>query len=260
MKQRIITGILFGIVVLVLLFTNNWTRLILLTLIPLFSCLEYLRMSKAKLVQYILVVIVSFTFYFLGAQANVDFLLIAVLCTLNLILLINLFVLKPFITHQILGGIIGGIYIAGPFIFALSKNAHINNKEILISSVLLIWVADSSAYFVGSQIGKRKLFEKISPKKTWEGFFGAGMCTLIAAYILGSIWNIYDLQFWVWFGLIVWILGALGDLIASQVKRLNNIKDSGSILPGHGGFYDRFDALIFILPFILLLIHIKEGI
>ncbi len=245
--------------VILLLFLNGWTRLALIALIPLLSSIEYLKMTKSNVLQYILVLLTGVGIYFLGAFANADFLLTLVFCIINSILIINLFVERPFITHQVLAGLIGGIYIVGPFIFALSKNIHFNNKEILISSVLLIWVADSSAYFVGSQIGKRKLFEKISPKKTWEGFFGAGMCTLIAAYILGSIWNLYDLQFWVWFGLIIWILGALGDLIASHVKRLNNTKDSGSILPGHGGFYDRFDALIFILPFILLLLQINQA-
>jgi len=259
LKQRIITGVLFGLVVLVLLFTNDWTRLILLCLIPLLSGTEYLSITKSRPVQYILFISVSILVYYFGSQANVDLVLITIFCLLNSVLIINLFLDNPIITHKNWSGLIGGIYIAGPFIFALSKHTYTNNKEMLISALLLIWVTDSSAYFVGSQIGKKKLFKKISPKKTWEGFFGAGMCTLIFSYILGSIWNIYDLKFWVLFGLIVWILGALGDLVASHVKRLNNAKDSGTLLPGHGGFYDRFDALIFILPFLLLLLYFNQG-
>ena len=124
--------------------------------------------------------------------------------------------------------------------------------------MILIWVSDSSAYFVGSRIGRRKLFPSISPKKTWEGFYGAGMCTLIGAYVIASITQVNSLNFWILFALIIWVLGSLGDLIASHVKRIHGVKDSGSILPGHGGFFDRFDAFIYVLPFILLLLELKK--
>lgn len=126
----------------------------------------------------------------------------------------------------------------------------------LIAIMILIWVSDSCAYFVGSRVGKRKLFPSISPKKTWEGFYGAGMCVLIAAYIIGSVANNHEMSYWVMFAIIIWVLGSLGDLIASHVKRIHSVKDSGTILPGHGGFFDRFDAFIFVLPFICLLILI----
>lgn len=119
--------------------------------------------------------------------------------------------------------------------------------------MILIWVSDSSAYFVGSQIGKRKFFPSISPKKTWEGFYGSGMCVFIFAYVFSSVTQFQNLRFWMLLALVIWILGALGDLVASHVKRLHKIKDSGSLLPGHGGFYDRFDAFIFVLPFVLFL-------
>lgn len=129
---------------------------------------------------------------------------------------------------------------------------HSDMPYILLNIVILIWVSDSAAYFIGSQIGKKKLFPRISPKKTWEGFIGAGMMTLLAAYIIFSLTEYKTWSYWVVFGLIIWIVSSLGDLVASHVKRLHNVKDSGTILPGHGGFFDRFDGFIFVLPFIIL--------
>lgn len=127
----------------------------------------------------------------------------------------------------------------------------------------MIWMADSFAYLIGSTFGKRKLLEKISPKKTWEGFLGAGLTTVLIAYVYGKYFYnevshtaITYPYFWVIIALIAWIIGTLGDLVESSVKRNFNIKDSGKLFPGHGGVLDRFDSFIYILPFVLLLLLI----
>jgi len=242
--------------VLALLLFHDIGRMILLALIPLLSLIEYFKITKARALEYgIFIILLGLTFgliYFL--KLDLIFLIIFC-CLINVTLIWNLFKVPPVIKHHHLKSLYGAFYIAVPFMLAYFMNLHSQNSHALISIMILIWVSDSCAYFVGSRVGKRKLFPRISPKKTWEGFYGAGMCVFIAAYITGSIFKVNELGFWMLFALIIWVLGSLGDLIASHVKRIHSVKDSGSILPGHGGFFDRFDAFIFVLPFILMLVY-----
>lgn len=254
MKQRVITGIIFGIIVLSLLLFHDYGRLALLVLIPVLSIIEYSKMTKFSFVDWSIYLFISAALFccLYLTQINTIYLLI-IISAINILLIANLFVSEPFIKHTKFKSIISAVYISGPFMIAYFLKLHASFSVLLIAIMILIWVSDSSAYFVGSQIGKRKLFPSISPKKTWEGFYGAGMCVFIFAYVIFSISQFKEMSFWLFFAMIIWVLGAIGDLIASHVKRLHTIKDSGSLLPGHGGFYDRFDAFIFVLPFILLL-------
>jgi len=140
------------------------------------------------------------------------------------------------------------VYAAIPLLCLFSLHAQPYFREVLIGSLLLVWVSDIGAYFVGKSIGKHKLMPSVSPGKTKEGFLGAGMVTLIASYLLYNFLGHFTFQQWVIIGLLVWLLGSIGDLVESKMKRQLNIKDSGNILPGHGGFLDRFDGFIFCLP------------
>ena len=113
----------------------------------------------------------------------------------------------------------------------------------------MTWANDVGAYFVGSKFGKTKLFPRISPKKTWEGSFGGVMMTFLTGWLLSLYIIELNLKDWLILALIVSIFGSIGDLVESMLKRSVGVKDSGTILPGHGGFLDRFDAFIFLLPF-----------
>ncbi len=115
--------------------------------------------------------------------------------------------------------------------------------------LLFIWMNDSLAYLTGSFFGKRKFFPSISPNKTIEGTLGGIFFTMAFAFIWGYFTNFFPLWQWICLGLITSIVGTAGDLIESKLKRLSNIKDSGNIMPGHGGALDRFDSLIFVAPF-----------
>lgn len=118
----------------------------------------------------------------------------------------------------------------------------------------LVWTNDTMAYLVGSQLGKRKLFERISPKKTWEGFIGGGLCTVLAAWGVSHWLTDFTPTQWILLAAVAAVFGTLGDLVESMLKRSLGIKDSGSLLPGHGGLLDRFDAFIFALPFYWLIL------
>ena len=130
--------------------------------------------------------------------------------------------------------------------------------EIVLAIFIMIWCNDTFAYLVGKGFGKRKLMENISPKKTIEGFYGGMAGALFASFIFFKFIPIseYNLIFWLFLALLVSVLGTIGDLIQSKFKRLAGVKDSGNIMPGHGGVYDRLDSIIFASPFIYLFIII----
>lgn len=148
-------------------------------------------------------------------------------------------------------------YIILPFIIITKIPFGIKgyNPKIIIGIFILIWTNDTFAYIVGKSIGKHKLYEKISPKKTIEGFIGGIVFAAIASYLIATYYieGKQTVQFiWLGFALIVGIFGTIGDLIESKFKRIANVKDSGSIMPGHGGVLDRLDSVIFVAPFIFL--------
>jgi len=152
-------------------------------------------------------------------------------------------------------------YITLPFVFITKISFGVNdyNPKIIIGLFILIWTNDTFAYIVGKSMGKHKLFERISPKKTIEGFFGGLFFAIFAGYLI-SIYLIQpSVQFsnksiiiWTIIAAIVGVIGTIGDLIESKFKRIAGVKDSGKIMPGHGGVLDRLDSVIFVAPFIFL--------
>ena len=156
---------------------------------------------------------------------------------------------KPFTNLAYL--ILGVFYIGIPFALLdfVAFSGEYFYATTVLGLLLLTWTNDTMAYLIGSQIGKTPLFPRISPKKTWEGTLGGAAVSFIVAYLLSLY--IPDLSFinWMVLALIISVFGSLGDLVESMLKRSHQIKDSGSLLPGHGGFLDRFDGFIFMLPF-----------
>ena len=132
------------------------------------------------------------------------------------------------------------------------------NYHYVLGIILLIWASDVFAYLVGSLIGKNKLYERISPGKTWEGTIGATVLTIGCSFIIAYSYTELPLRHWIAISVIVSVFGTIGDLVESMLKRQAGVKDSGKIMPGHGGILDRFDSLLFVAPFIyayLTLIH-----
>lgn len=125
---------------------------------------------------------------------------------------------------------------------------------ILIGFFILIWINDTGAYLAGSVFGKHRLMERISPKKSWEGFIAGALLALIVAWLLSGWLGITDRWGWMIISIIISISGTFGDLIESMLKRSIGIKDSGKIMPGHGGFLDRFDSTLIAFPLVFLFI------
>jgi len=131
-------------------------------------------------------------------------------------------------------------------------------KVIPCGLIFSIWINDTMAYIVGSLIGKTQL-SKISPKKTWEGTVGGAILCVVVIALLGYYTapaNGYHVQHWIVIALIAAVIGTAGDLLESKLKRVANVKDSGHIMPGHGGFLDRFDSLLLAIPFVWLYIQL----
>lgn len=149
-------------------------------------------------------------------------------------------------------------YIVLPFIIIAKLPFEQNTfaPKILIGIFLIIWANDTFAYVVGKTMGKRKLYEKISPKKTVEGFLGGLVFALIFSYFIAIYLVEQPILHWIIISLICSLFGTIGDLIESKFKRNAGVKDSGKIMPGHGGILDRLDSIIFVSPFIFLFYQI----
>jgi phosphatidate cytidylyltransferase len=134
--------------------------------------------------------------------------------------------------------------------FRFNDAADDFHGSLLLGYLILIWANDTGAYFIGSRFGKRKLFERISPGKTWEGFYGGMMISLIASVAVSVYIHELSLSQWMVVSILAVTAGTAGDLVKSLLKRSVGVKDSGTILPGHGGILDRFDALLLSAPFV----------
>ena len=198
------------------------------------------------------VVFIVFTLISMG-KLSMSYLLLF-LPLLYFIFVIELFRKNKNPFRNIAFTILGVVYVALPFSLLnfVSTSTILGEYEprILIGILLILWASDTGAYLVGSRIGKRKLFERVSPKKSWEGSFGGALLSLIAAYVDSKLFDVLPVSHWFVIAFIIVVMGTLGDLVESLYKRSKNIKDSGTILPGHGGILDRFDSLLLATPFI----------
>ena len=154
--------------------------------------------------------------------------------------------------------IITTFYLSSGFIFlVLIADFYTDyNPNILLGSFILVWVNDTFAYLVGKNFGKQKLFPSVSPKKTVEGFLGGLFFACITSYFIAEYSYTLRFTYWLILAIIVSVFGTIGDLIESKFKRQAGVKDSGVIMPGHGGLLDRLDSIIFAAPFIYLFLRI----
>jgi len=195
--------------------------------------------------------------YLVKDQQLINFLMVITII-IDIYLLINLFSKKPIKFNKLLKFLIGLFYIGGGCIF-LTMIPYKNDafaKLLIMGIFILIWVNDSFAYLVGKSIGRTKLFPSVSPKKTIEGTLGGFIFALGAAYIISTHEQLISLAQWMILATVIVVAGSLGDLIESKLKRAAGVKDSGAILPGHGGMLDRLDSLVFAAPFAYLTLNI----
>lgn len=265
LRLRFMTAVLGAIVVISGIVYDKWTYFAIFLLLSVLTQWEFYKLTKIdqRLPLTLIGTFIGQLFFVLTFLIEADILplkyLLTVFPLLAMVFLIKLYKkddVKPF--TNIAYTFLGIIYVAIPFallnVIAFANGTY--SYEIILGILLILWASDTGAYFSGIMLGKKKLFERISPKKTWEGSIGGGVLALIMAYGLSRyFYDLNTIQWLVAAGLIV-ITGIYGDLIESVFKRSLVIKDSGTALPGHGGFLDRFDSLLLAVPFIVVFIKI----
>lgn len=261
MKQRIVTGVLGALGFIFFIYLGSWWYTGLLFLLAAIAYLEYAKMKNLswKLPQ-VIVGLVLILFLYLGGIAdyhsfvgNHFFANDSNIIILGLVIyfLMIVFSRNRFDLFQMAYLLVGALYIGYGFSFMMKTIWEPHGLALSLLVIFVTWANDSGAYFVGRKWGKRKLWPEISPNKTIEGALGGvffGVLTSIAMFQafpeLGE-WSAALLM-----GVVVTVVGQIGDLVESALKRSTGVKDSGTILPGHGGVLDRFDSLLY--TFIIL--------
>jgi phosphatidate cytidylyltransferase len=271
LTQRIITGIFGSAGIIAAICYSPWTYFLVFLFIVVSALWEFYKlagmdgMAPQKTFGTLCgVIIFSLSFFIEMGKISYRyyFLIFPLISFVYMIKLYKKFERKPF--TNIAFTFLGIFYVAIPF--ALLNIAAFENDEynyqVMFGCLFILWASDTGAYFAGTFFGKRKLFERISPKKSWEGFFGGALLAMVFAIALPYFFNgigqpsTIAPMGWVIIGLIIIVGGTFGDLVESLLKRSIEIKDSGDTLPGHGGFLDRFDGLLISAPFIVAYIEI----
>lgn len=261
MKQRIITAVIAAALFIPFVVYGNLPFTILVYALAAVGLFEMLRMKGISIfsVQGILGVLALFVIlmpkdWAKDVESALSFSQLELLSIIAMLLLIYTVLVKNKVTFDTVGFILASVFYVG-----VGFHYFIETREVgipyIIFALVIVWSTDSGAYFVGRKLGKHKLWPEISPKKTIEGFVGGIVIALVATVIFQYFAQL-DVNYAILLlvALVASIVGQLGDLVESAIKRHFNVKDSGTILPGHGGILDRFDSLIFVLP-LLHFIH-----
>jgi phosphatidate cytidylyltransferase len=263
---RTITGILFVVVMVACIICSPISMVVLFALITALSIWEFCglvnKWDDIQTNQFICSV--AGTYLFL-AMAGISIgittytVFIPYLITILYLIIVELFTKAPNPINNWAYTMLSQMYIALPFstinilAFQASQNGEVGYSPLLPLCVFVfLWLNDTGAYCVGSLLGKHKLFPRVSPGKSWEGSIGGGVVVLIAAAVIGWLkvegGEFLAIPVWIGLGLIVVVFGTLGDLVESLFKRTLGVKDSGKIMPGHGGMLDRFDSSLMAIP------------
>lgn len=266
MKTRAITAFFFTIVMLASIFLGSYTFTGFYLLLSVISLLEFYGMIKVAgirphrnigLIVAAAIFLSTASYHFF--QFELKYLL------LNIPFIFSIFIFELYKKEKIPFAnisytFVGLIYVTIPFCFFYSlgflNDVNTYHYQLPLSFLLMLWASDTGAYLFGMKFGRHRLFERHSPKKSWEGFLGGVFTSLLVAFLI-SLW-FTELSPIVWGGMALLIVsfGTLGDLVESMLKRSLDTKDSGSFLPGHGGFLDRFDGLLIAAPIVYVYLYL----
>ena len=267
--QRAITGLSFAFIMAAAILFSPWSFIAIFFLISTLGLIEFYRLMKSDQTEpqeVTGVVIAQSLFllltYLLWNKNGFEWMLVSI-PLVALIFIIELYRKKTHPFQNIAVTLMGIIYLSLPMTlivkiaFGFTPDDEVPyHGQIIMGCILLVWASDTGAYMIGSKFGKHRLFERISPKKSWEGFFGGMLTAMLAAWLISNWFVDLDLKQWMILAVIIVITGTLGDLVESMLKRSIGVKDSGNILPGHGGILDRFDALLISIPFVFFYLFV----
>lgn len=271
---RALTGAIFVLVLIGAIVWNKYSVAGLFFVISLLGLNEFFRLMekggfkpKKSVSTVVAALIYGIIVYFSFGYVEFSYLLF-IFPLLVLLVVIELFRKSKTPVSNFAFSVMGVMYVVIPFailnFFAYSSpyeevlQIEGNYDYIFLLGFFVIqWANDTGAYLSGSAFGRTKLFERISPNKTWEGAFGGAVLAIGTGFLFGYF-SESSIIHWMACSLLIVIFGTLGDLTESQIKRSTGVKDSGNILPGHGGILDRFDGVLFSAPFVLAYLHIVE--
>lgn len=264
LTQRIITGVLGSAAIITGICLSQWAFFAMFLFLVIITLNEFYKLVAidqifAERLYGIIAGAFLFVISFAIVAGYIDqryFLLIFPVMAIVFIIKLYKTEKKPF--TNIAFTLLGLIYVAVPVSllnFIAFRDASYR-YELILGTLLILWSTDTGAYFAGTYLGKHKLFPRVSPKKTWEGFAGGALLALVFAGGLSYFCDIISVVDWIIMGIIIIVGGTFGDLVESLLKRSIEIKDSGNVLPGHGGFLDRFDGLLIASPFLVAYIEL----
>lgn len=264
--KRITTSIIYVALILIALYFGEISSLILLAIFLLLSLIEFYGLFKTTSIkpqQFVPILIGLLAFIGIASDYLKAYHEIIIIGIFSLLFIIELFRLEKKPIQNLGIAILGIMYIAVPLAYVykigfVSADSSVIafNPKLILAFFIIVWTNDTAAYFVGSAIGKHKLFPKISPKKSWEGFFGGVFFGILVGYINYLVIGELSMLQWLIAAFVAVIFATLGDLVESSFKRSLDIKDSGTLLPGHGGILDRLDGIFLSAPMFYLALSI----
>lgn len=262
---RSITGSIIVLCIAGSIIFSSYITAILLLIVNILAINEFIRMARSNNIHLSALLINVFSITIFLLMTFYKFNLIPIHWFLLFLLFLPLLSIaelhhkneNPFAVIGI--SIFAGIYITVPLallLFLEHTELAITKYSLLLGFFIILWTYDSMAYVFGLTLGKHRLFERISPKKSWEGAIGGGFSALLAAALLAKYFPCISIIQWLIFALIIIIFGTYGDLTESLLKRTIKSKDSGNILPGHGGIMDRFDGVFLASPVLIIYLYL----
>lgn len=266
MKTRAITAFFFTIVMLGSIFLDSYIFTGFYLLLSIVSLLEFYKLVKiggirphrniGVLVAAIIFLLTASYHFF---KFEVKYLLLVIPLIFS-VFIAELYKKEKIPFANISYTFVGFIYVTVPycFFYSLGYLADINtyNFHFPLAFLLLLWASDTGAYLFGMNFGKHRLFERHSPKKSWEGFFGGMLTSVLVSYLISLQFTEVGAIVWGGMAVLIVCFGTLGDLVESMLKRSLDTKDSGNFLPGHGGFLDRFDGLLIAAPIVYVYLYL----
>lgn len=271
LATRALTALVFVIVLMTSVRWNYYSFTLFFFVISFIGLKEFYALSENfsvkpyKLSGFIAAAFLyaGFIDYSLFFDQDVSFIFVSVLIPV-FILIVALYNTRPMPIQNTLFTLFGIIYTVLPFallhqvVVTKSVVSQVSefNPDILVGVILLIWCNDTFAYLGGSLFGKHKMIERISPAKTWEGTIFGIVCTIAGSFYIASFFDASQKNEWLYLGILIPFMATIGDLVESMIKRQANVKDTGNIMPGHGGILDRFDSLLFVAPMVFVILKL----
>lgn len=268
---RAVAGVVYIAILLFGVLYNKYSFVAVFGVILVLALNEFFKLIEqktphliSKLFNIISGIIIFISAYLFLNKITILALPISALLYLLALLVSAIVIDRKDIFNTIIYSAFGQLYITLPFCLLLlisyeyKMTNPIYHYAFVLAIFVFIWVNDTFAFATGITMGKHKLLERISPKKTIEGFVGGIIFTMLAGVAFSFIFTEYNIYFWVIFALIASLFATLGDLFESLIKRTYNVKDSGHLIPGHGGILDRIDSLLFVIPAIYIYLLITN--